>query len=311
VAEIDHGAVASLPSHGERIIQYGLVVGLGGIFGFQYAMARMMGEARVDPIGALFWIHVVLALIFVGVLILTRRTFAVTPGMAVFFLLVALFVYVGQLCIELIAAHHISAGELTLIISLYPIFVLILSALFRTERLTRIRVAGIALAGLCSSAILLPSAIAGHSGLFWLAIAFMAPSSQAVGAIIMVKYWPGRLHPVQVATGNLLAGTLLMLPIAALSSQGFALDGNSADGIGAIAGFATTMASEFYIFALLTRRGGAVIASCADFVAVAAGLGFGYLLFAEVPTLWMVFAALLCVTSLKLTMMHGKSPDLA
>jgi drug/metabolite transporter (DMT)-like permease len=44
---------------------------------------------------------------------------------------------------------------------------------------------------------------------------------------------------------------------------------------------------------------------------VAAGLGFGYLLFAEVPTLWMVAAALLCVASLKLTMMRGRSPDLA
>jgi drug/metabolite transporter (DMT)-like permease len=290
---------------------YFLVGILGGNFGFQYAMARMMGEAKVDPIGALFWIHLVLALVFVGVLILSRRTFHFTPGTVLFFCAVTLFAYIGQLGIEVVAAHHISAGELTLVISLYPIFVLVFSALFRTERLTPRRVVGILLAALCSTAILLPSALGGHSGFHWLAIAFAAPLSQAVGAIIMVKFWPQRLDPMQVATGNLLAGAALLLPIAAISSNGFALDGNSVNGIWAIAGFAATVGGEFYIFALLTRRGGAVIASCADFVAVAAGLALGYLMFAEVPTLWMAIAAALCLASLKLTMDKRKTADLA
>jgi drug/metabolite transporter (DMT)-like permease len=216
--------------------------------------------------------------------------------------LVALFANLGQLGIEVIAAHHISAGELTLIISLFPIFVLILAAVFRTEPLTAKRVTGIFIAALCCTAIMLPSALAGHSGIWWLALTFAAPLSQAVGAIIMVKFWPGRLDPLQVATGNLLAGTALLLPVVFTSSSNYGLDDNSLGGVWAIAGFGATVAGEFYIFALLSRRGGAVIASCADFVAVAAGLLFGYWFFAEVPTLWMVGAAVLCVLSLKFSM---------
>jgi len=46
---------------------------------------------------------------------------------------------------------------------------------------------------------------------------------------------------------------------------------------------------EFYLFALLIRLGGAVIASCADYVAVLAGLGWGFILFGERPDagLWL------------------------
>jgi len=220
----------------------------------------------------------------------------------IFFIVVALLANLGQLGIELLAAHHITASELTLIISLFPVFVLILAAIFRTERLTPKRVAGIVIGALCSMAILLPGAIQGHSGLAWLAITFAAPLSQALGVIVMVKYWPRALDPMQVATGNLLAGTVLLTPVAALSGGRFGLDSHSIDGIWAIAGFTATVAGEFYIFALLSRRGGAVIASCADFVAVAAGLLFGYLFFAEVPTPWMAVAAVLCLAALKFAM---------
>ncbi len=160
---------------------------------------------------------------------------------------------------------------------------------------------------------MLPSALAGHSGIWWLALTFAAPLSQAVGAIILVKFWPRRLDPLQVATGNLLAGTVLLTPVLLTSSANYGLDANSFNGIWAIAGFGVTVAGEFYIFALLSRRHGAVITSCADFVAVAAGLMFGYLFFAEVPTLWMIAAALFCIASLKLSIdkHEGVAADLA
>ena len=60
------------------------------------------------------------------------------------------------------------------------------------------------------------------------------------------------------------------------------------------------MTVEFWCLSVLPRRGGAVLASCADFVAVFTGLGFGFLLFGEVPGLWMVAAALFCLVALKL-----------
>ena len=312
MADIAHRTVVRVPSFSEVAVVYALVVLLGCCFGFQYSMARMMGAAQVDPLGALFWIHLILATGFSGILIVTRRTFVPSAWHIVVFVLIALFANLGQLGIEVIAAHHISAGELTLIVSLFPVFVLILAALFRTEPLNGKRVAGIVIAALCCSVIMLPSALARHSGIWWLALTFVAPVSQAIGAIIMACFWPRRLDPLQVATGNLLAGTALLVPVVLTSSDTMGLDVHSLNGIWAIIGFGATVAGEFYIFAALTRRGGAVIASCADFVAVIAGLIFGYLFFAEVPTIWMALAATLCLASLKLVMDNRKTAgDLA
>ncbi len=302
MADVAHRTMVRAPSPSDMAIVYALVVLLGCCFGFQYSMARMMAAAAVDPLGALLWIHLVLATVFTGILILTRRTFVPSAWHIVVFVLIALFANLGQLGIEVIAAHHISAGELTLIVSLFPVFVLILAALFRTEPLNFKRAAGIAIAALSCSAIMLPSALAGHSGIWWLALTFVAPVTQAIGAILMACLWPRRLDPLQFATGNLLAGTALLAPVVLVSSDTMGLDVHSLDGIWAIIGFGATVAGEFYIFAVLTRRGGAVIASCADFVAVISGLMFGYLFFAEVPTVWMGLAAILCLASLKLVM---------
>ena len=53
--------------------------------------------------------------------------------------------------------------------------------------------------------------------------------------------------------------------------------------------------------ALITRLSGAAFASCSDFIAICAGLGWGYLFFTEVPTAWMIAAACLCMVALRLT----------
>ena len=59
-------------------------------------------------------------------------------------------------------------------------------------------------------------------------------------------------------------------------------------------------ANTEYKHPLLTRRGGAVLASCADFIAIGAGLVLGFVLFAEVPSPWMWAAAALCLVALTL-----------
>ncbi len=274
-----------------------LILLLGGCFGLQYASARLMGVHGVEPLGALFGIHIVLSVIFAGTLAAARRTFRPTRRHLVFFLVVAGFTNLGQLGVELFAAHHVPAGELTLIVSLLPVFVLFIAAAFRTEPLTMRKSGGILLGVAASSAILLPGAMADGANLGWTAFTFLAPLCQAIGMVMMAKLWPPGLDTLQAATGNLLMGTVLLAPIA-LFSGGAPFASAVSGGTAATALFGLTMAGEFVIFSVLVRKGGAVLASCADFVAVAAGLGLGYLFFGEVPGLWMLGAAGLCLAAL-------------
>jgi drug/metabolite transporter (DMT)-like permease len=277
-----------------------LVLILGCGFGLQYAMARLMGVAHVEPLGALLNIHILLSVVFLSMLVATGGLFRPRAGHLLFFAVISAFSNVGQLGVELFAAHHVPAGELTLIVSLLPIFVLVFARMLRTEALTVKKVSAILLGVAASTAILLPQALEAPANLFWLAFTFLAPISLAIGMVLLAKYWPRDLRPLQVATGNLVAGTLMLLPAVPLLGGRPGFNVEWSPGNIAIAVFAVTVAIEFYVVAMLTRRGGAVMASCADFIAVAAGLGFGYLLFAEVPSTWMWAAAALCILALKL-----------
>jgi drug/metabolite transporter (DMT)-like permease len=218
----------------------------------------------------------------------------------IFFGGVALFSNIGQLGIELVVGPHVPAGEMTLIVSLMPIFVLLLAGVMRSETITPRKIAGILLGVAASSAILLPRAMEGDAPLFWVALTFAAPISQALGMVLMVRFWPIGLEPMQVATGNLVLGTFLLVPVVVVSGGSLGLTGLWSAGGVATGVFGLTVAAEFYLLAILTRSGGAVLASCADFIAVGAGLGFGYALFAEVPSAWMVIAAALCLLAMKL-----------
>ena len=236
---------------------------------------------------------------FTAFLVLSGKLFVPSLRHLAFFLPITVLVNLGQLAVELIAAHHVPAGELALIMSLLPIFVFGIAAVFRTERLTGRKTFGILLGVAASSAILLPSAFGSPAQLSWVAFTFLAPVTQAIGLVFMGSYWPKDLDPLQVATGNLVMGGLLLIPVTVVSGESFDPAAFSAAGALATGVFAFTVAAEFVIFSILLRRGGAVLASCADFIAVCAGLVFGYKLFGEVPTLWMGAAALLCLLALR------------
>ena len=293
-------AEAARPKSAGRLVLSGLVIVLGVGFGLQYASARLMGLSGVEPMGALLLIHIGLALLFVAGLVLTGKLFWPSLSQMLFFGVVALLSNIGQLGVELFVGPHVPAGEITLIVSLLPVFVLLLAGILRSEVLTSRKIAGILLGAAASTAILLPRAFEGETSMFWVALTFAAPISQALGMVLMARYWPRGLEPLQVATGNLVMGTLLLVPMMLLSGGTLGLTGLWSEGGVATGLFGLTVAIEFYILAVLTRKGGAVLASCADFIAVCAGLGFGYALFAEVPTAWMGLAAVLCLLAMKL-----------
>lgn len=106
---------------------------------------------------------------------------------------------------------------------------------------------------------------------------------------------------MQVATGNLVAGVVLLAPL--MVSFGWTLNLSDATNVGtwSVLGFGFTVGMEFYLLALITRLSGAAFASCLDFIAICAGLGWGYVFFTEIPTIWLMAVACLYMVALKFT----------
>lgn len=285
-----------------RIGAIALVAVLGTVWGLQYATAKMVSLEGVGALETLFVVHLALAGIFAAVLLQSGKRFRPTLEQVAFFAIVSLLSNLLPLGVELFAAHHVSAGELALIISLTPIAVLFFAFVLQSETMTTRKTIGVLAGCIAGGAILVPDAwLGGGDGMLWTSLAFLGPAAGGLGNVLMAKHWPAGLDPLQVATGNLVAGVVLLVPMVVLLGSPLELSGAANIGTWAVLGFGFTVGMEFYLMALITRLSGAAFASCSDFIAICAGLGWGYLFFTEVPTAWMIAAACLCMVALRLT----------
>jgi drug/metabolite transporter (DMT)-like permease len=277
-----------------------LVILLGNDWGLQYAAAKLMANEGVPALGGLLAMHLCLAPAFVTILMLRGGLFQLTRHHVVFFAAIGALSNVGQLGSELIAARHVSAGELTLINSLIPLFTVLIVVAFRTEPLSRNKLLALFTGIAAATAIILPEAPSTEwAELSWTLFAFISPVSAAIAGVTLARFWPDDLDAMQVATGSLVAGALWLVPLAILSGEPVTLIGATPAATFGTLLFLATVAVEFYLMALITRLGGAIFASCSDFIAVCAGLFWGFVFFAEIPTGWMIAAALLCLAALK------------
>jgi drug/metabolite transporter (DMT)-like permease len=274
-----------------------LVIALGNAWSLQYASAKLIGDAGLPPFGSLFTVHVLLATAFIAMLSLRCELFIPTAGELAFFCLAGFLGNILSLAVELAVAAHISAGVITLVLSMAPVFTIAIARIMRTERVGRREAFGLTLGAGAATAILLPQAGFAETPLTWVLVAFIAPLGFGFYTVLLAARWPRRLNTLQVATGVVVAATAMLAPLAALEGDLFLIDGRFGAADLALASFALTMGAEYYLLTLITRLSGAIFASCADFVAIATGLFWSFALFNEVPKGWMWLAACLCMAA--------------
>ncbi|NJM31092.1 MAG: DMT family transporter [Rhizobiales bacterium] len=192
-----------------------LVVVLGLVWGLQYSSAKLAGAADLESAESLFVIHLLLALIFLPVLFWKGKEFIPTLSELAFFALLGFIGNIMQFGLQIAVAPFITAGELTLIVSLTPIFIVVMVAILRTEPFCFRRVAAIGLGLAATFAMIVPdaAATAGRSPWVWLTAALGVPFAAATAIVMMAKFWPKRLSPLQVTAGNITAVAVMLLPV--------------------------------------------------------------------------------------------------
>ena len=213
--------------------------------------------------------------------------------------------YLLPFFMELFAVPRTGAGTLAVVVSLSPIFTLLFAALFRVERLTPKRLAGITLGFLS----ILPIALQDISALqqvfgLGLVIGVLIPICYALYHVFIAQYWPDEVEPFEVALGESLASMILMVPVYALwSDPDTPLHTISLWQFWIVGALLVFSALEVWLYFQLMRMGGPTYASQAGYVTVITGVLWAGLFFGEGVTLWlllsiaMVFAALLLTGS--------------
>lgn len=188
------------------------LVVLGLIWGTTIPLAKISVSTGHHPFGVIFWQFVV-AIILLGALALVLRLkIIVSRQTLIFYTIVSL---VGTLVpngFSYLAAPHLPAGILGIIIATVPMFALIIALVFRIEKLSPVRIFGVALGMIAVVLLVAPEASLPKPGQAVFALlALIAPFFYGIETNYLATQTPKKSEPIT---------TLLMASVIGLFISG-------------------------------------------------------------------------------------------
>ncbi|MCP4877101.1 MAG: DMT family transporter [Gammaproteobacteria bacterium] len=287
---------------GPRPILY--LVFLGGSWGLYFSMLKIAALSGISYPGILTLATVGVAIGMSAIALLRRRRPLFSLRHIIFYLVCALSGYLVPMIAEVLVIAHMPAGVLTLIVSMAPLATLLFAWILKTDVINSSRVAGIILGAIAIFAILLPDAhlseaVAWH----WLLLAMVVPVCYAIHHNFTARYWPPDSDSYQVACGEALCGSFLLVMFSMFNWQWQDVQSWN-QGHSAILFMAAISLIDIYLYFELIRIKGPIFTSNANYFMVISGVLWGIVIFAERPSSWMWLSVLLLIGSLYLI---GKS----
>jgi len=268
------------------------------IWSLHFSLVKIV-EADNNPLSILIPLLFILCIFFYCILLLKKQLFKITIRKCIFFSLAGIFAYIVPLSIGFIVAPKIEVGILTIIISIVPIFTLLIIWLFRLLKVTTKLVIG-TFFGLFGISILLIGNDYNNTSLnIWVIFALIIPLSYAFDAIFMEKFWPKNLNTLQVAFGECFASLIFVILLSFFLEnefyhyyQWFLLP---SFWVLAIVTFI-----EVWLFFYVLSNFGAVFVNLGSYLVMPAGFAWGYIFFGENFTLLKLISTLLIIISILL-----------
>ena len=273
---------------------------LGSSWGFYFSMLKIAVLSGISYVG-------IAALTTLGVgagMIAIAVARGRKPGWSGrhhgFYLVCALSGYLVPIVTELVVIAHMPAGVLTLIVGMAPLVTFLIAWLVKTDRVTLVRGGGVLLGAFAIFAILLPDANTSEDVAWrWLLLATIVPVSYSIHHNFAARFWPGRDDSYQVACGEAVYASVLMIGLSLFTWQWQDVQTWNA-GHTAIVIMALIALVDIYVYFELIRIKGPIYTSHANYVMIVSGVFWGMMIFAERPSPWMWLSAVLLLASLYL-----------
>ena len=271
---------------------------LGTSWGLYFSLLKFALLTGISYIGIA---TIITALVCIGMIVISclRRKMPVFSRKHIYFYSVcALLGYLVPMLIELQVVEHMPVSVLTLIVSMSPVATLIFASFMRTDHINGRRIGGVVLGGIAIFAILLPDAHASQAVAWhWLILAALVPVSYALYHNVISRYWPEGSDSWQIACGESILATVLLVGISVLDWRGdsFVVWNN---GYTAILVMSVIALLDIYIYFEVIRLRGPIFVSHANYFMVLSGVLWGMVFFAEQPSPMLWLSALLLILSL-------------
>lgn len=276
---------------------------LGAAWGLQFVLLKIAADAGLGEMNILLVSMTLLALGFLAALAVGKAWFRPTWRHIRFFTMSGLLGFVLPLGGVILAAREISAGVIVLFESLTPVFTIAIALMLGTETVTYRRAAAVVLGLLGVFCVMAPAAMnPGSTSLVGLGFALVLPVIYAIESIYVAASWPDDIRPLQVVTGEAVAGLVLLLPCLFWIGDGAVHNSIQTMSHWSILLFVLLSFLEAYLFFYLISRSGAVFVSLASPISMFAGILFGIILIGESHPLSVWLAVGLATLALYATM---------
>ena len=267
---------------------------LSSLWALHFSLVKLV-EADDSPLTILVSLLAVLCALFFILLLLQNKLFKFTFKKSLFFSVAGMFAYIIPLSVEFVVAPKIEAGILTLIVSVVPVFTLIVIWIFRLLNVTIKLVIG-TLSGLAGLLIIFYGNNDNTSVSVWAVYALIIPLSYAFDAIFMEKFWPRNLDSTQVAFGETTASLIFVILLSIFYGNKY-YDHFQWFTISSFWILAFVTFIEVWLFFYILNKVGAVFVNLSSYLVMPAGFLWGFLIFGETFTfIKFISTLLICIS---------------
>ena len=281
------------------------LISLGIVWGAFFVLSRFAGETEMTPMVLVSYI-VMAELPFFWLICWWRGRLPRVwrPASMIFYLMAMTVGYFIPAVLELKAAPIIGAGLLTIFVSMTPMVTVVVAFMMRTEAKSLRKFVGVIIATLAvlpmmlSENMIMPKPEHAMTGF---TIALMVAVCYGLYHNLVAKFWPEGEDSWQLATGETVAGLLVIVPFSLLI---YGVEPLPLDHIRlpiVFAGYLLLSMASIWLYFYILKAGGPVFASMAGFISLVAGVVLGMLIFGERHPPWVIFSMLAMIGATWLT----------
>ncbi len=266
-----------------------VLVLLGAAWGVTIPLTKIAVSTGFGHFGLIFWQLAIGSILMAVISLIRGRGVPITSAGLRICAVVALVGTLIPNTASYQAAVHVSAGVLSLLLSMIPMFAFPVALCMGLDRFSWRRLGGLA-AGLCGVLVIILPGVDGtmNASVFWMVVALIAGLCYAVEGNIVAKWGTAGLDAIQVLFGASVLGMVVVLPLTL--AQGHFIPPHEllgAPGYALIAAsVAHTLAYTGYVW--LVGRAGPVFTVQVSYLVTGFGLLWARLLLDEVfpPAIW-------------------------
>lgn len=281
---------------------------MGIVWGLTFSLVKIAVELGGTPIGLTFWTCLITGLLLLGFSILRGQKLNIKlKDLRIILLLTFLGAMLPNIFFYY-AAAHVSAGILSITITVVPIATYALSFLLKLETISARRITGVFFGVGAILVLVLPeNSLPNKNEVIWIIVACLSSISYALENVTLAIRGIDGIGPVKLSCGINLLAALILGVFSYFTNNFMPVPLPATILTWTILGISLIGATAYTLFVLTVANSGPLFASQVAFLVTISGVLWGMLIFGEEHSSWVWLSLVLMLIGMALVSPKRKS----